>query len=71
MALISVNNLTFSYNGSYNNDSDYSPVTATTPESNHIEVTRMEETISTRQLALKTIENIELENKQRFKQRHF
>ena len=40
------------------NDDDYSPVTVTTPESNHIEVTRMEETISTRQLALRTIENI-------------
>jgi hypothetical protein len=40
------------------NNNDYSPVTATTPESNHIEETRMEETISTRQLALKTIENI-------------
>ena len=40
------------------NDNDYSPVTATTPDSNQIEVTRMEETISTRQLALKTIENI-------------
>ena len=40
------------------NDNDYSPVIATTPESNHIEATRMEETISTRQLALKTIENI-------------
>ena len=40
------------------NDNDYSPVTATTPESNHIEETRMEETISTRQLALKAIENI-------------
>ena len=40
------------------NDNDYSPVTTTTPENNHIEETRMEETISTRQLALKTIENI-------------
>ena len=40
------------------NDDDYSPVTATPLESNHIEETRMEETISTRQLALKTIENI-------------
>ena len=40
------------------NDNDYSPVTTTTPESNHIEETCMEETISTRQLALKTIENI-------------
>ena len=39
------------------NDNDYSSVIATTPESNHIEATRMEETISTRQLALKTIEN--------------
>ena len=40
------------------NDNDYSPVTATTPDSNQIEEIRMEETISTRQLALKTIENI-------------
>ena len=40
------------------NDNDYSPVTVTTPENNHLEVTRMEETISTRQLALRTIENI-------------
>ena len=40
------------------NDNDYSPATTTTPESNHIEETCMEETISTRQLALKTIENI-------------
>ena len=41
-----------------NNDDDYSPVKTTTSESNHIETTHMEETISTRQLALKTIENI-------------
>ena len=40
------------------NDNDYSPVTATTPDSNQIEEIRMEETISTRQLALRTIENI-------------
>ena len=40
------------------NDNDYCPVTATTPDSNHIEGARMEETISTRQLALRTIENI-------------
>jgi len=30
----------------YHEDNDYSPVTATTPESNNIEETRMEETIS-------------------------
>ena len=41
-----------------NNDDDYSPVKTTTSESNHIETAHMEETISTRQLALKTIENI-------------
>ena len=41
-----------------NNDDDYSPVKTTTAESNHIETAHMEETISTRQLALKTIENI-------------
>ena len=41
-----------------NNDDDCSPVKTTTSESNHIETTHMEETISTRQLALKTIENI-------------
>ena len=40
------------------NDSDCSPVTATPSGSDLIEVTRMEETIGTRQLALKTIENI-------------
>ena len=40
------------------NDNDYSESTATTPDSNQIEEKRMEETISTRQLALKTIENI-------------
>lgn len=40
------------------NDSDYSPATATPSGSDLIEVTRMEETIGTRQLALKTIENI-------------
>ena len=39
-------------------DCDYSPVSETTKENNQIEVTNMEETISTRQLALKTIENI-------------
>ena len=38
-----------------NNDNDYSPVTATTPNSNHIEETRMEETMSTRQLAFKPL----------------
>ena len=45
------------------NDNDYSPVTATTPDSNQIEEIRMEETISTRQLALRTIENIGSEPK--------
>lgn len=40
------------------NDNDYSESTATTPDSNQIEEKRMEETISTRQLALRTIENI-------------
>ena len=45
------------------NDNDYSPVMTTTPGSNHIEITRMEETISTRQLALNTIENIGSEPK--------
>ena len=40
------------------NDDDYSPVKTTTSESNHIETAHMEETINTRQLALKTIENI-------------
>ena len=45
------------------NDDDYSPVTTTTSESNHIETAHMEETISTRQLALNTIENIGSEPK--------
>jgi hypothetical protein len=40
------------------NDNDYSESTATTPDSNQIEEKRMEETISTRQSALRTIENI-------------
>ena len=40
------------------NDNDYCPVVATTADSNQIEEIRMEEIISTRQLALKTIENI-------------
>ena len=40
------------------NDNDYCQVVATTADSNQIEEIRMEEIISTRQLALKTIENI-------------
>jgi hypothetical protein len=40
------------------NDSDYSPGTTTLSENIQVESKRMEETISTRQLALRTIENI-------------
>ena len=39
-------------------DNNYTPVSETTAENNQVEVTNMEETINTRQLALKTIENI-------------
>ena len=38
-------------------DNNYTPVSETTAENNQVEVTNMEETISTRQLALQTIEN--------------
>ncbi len=39
-------------------DNDYSPVIETISSNNQVKQTNMEETISTRQLALKTIENI-------------
>ena len=39
-------------------DIDYCPVIDTVSSNNQVEETTMEETISTRQLALKTIENI-------------
>ena len=61
LALVVIYNLYRYYHE--DNDNDYSPVMTTTPESNHIEITRMEETISTRQLALNTIENIGSEPK--------
>lgn len=44
-------------------DYDYSPVVTETSENNQVAETVMEETISTRQLALKTIENIGSEPK--------
>ena len=40
------------------NSYEYSPVVTDTSDNNQVEVTTMEETMSTRQLALRTIENI-------------
>ena len=50
LAFIVIYNLYRYYHEDEDNDNDYSPVTTTTPESNHIEETCMEETISTSKL---------------------
>lgn len=39
-------------------DNDYSPVSESSAENNQVEVSNMEETINTRQLALNAIEKI-------------
>ena len=61
LAFVVINNIYRYYHE--DNDNDYSPVEESITDNNQTVKTNMEETISTRQLALKTIENIGSEPK--------